>query len=45
MKRPLPIGISDYRLVSTEYYYVDKAMMIKDFIDERAMVSQQFFIC
>ncbi len=36
---PLPIGISDYRLASTEYYYVDKTMMIKDFLDERPMVS------
>ena len=36
---PLPIGVSDYRLASSEYYYVDKTMMIKDFIDERPMVS------
>lgn len=36
---PLPIGISDYRLASTEYYYIDKTMLIKDFIDERPMVS------
>lgn len=36
---PLPIGISDYRLASSEYYYIDKTMMIKDFIDERPMVS------
>ena len=36
---PLPVGISDYRLASSEYYYIDKTMMIKDFIDERPMVS------
>lgn len=36
---PLPIGISDYRLASSEYYYVDKTMMIKEFLDERPMVS------
>ncbi|MBR6826431.1 MAG: AAA family ATPase [Oscillospiraceae bacterium] len=36
---PLPIGISDYRLASSEYYYIDKTMMIKDFLDERPMVS------
>jgi len=36
---PLPIGISDYRLASTEYYYVDKTMMIKEFLDDRPMVS------
>ncbi len=39
IKLPLPIGISDYRLASSEYYYIDKTMMIKDFIDERPMVS------
>ncbi len=39
MNLPLPIGISDYRLATSEYYYVDKTMMIKDFIDERPMVS------
>lgn len=36
---PLPIGISDYRLASSEYYYVDKTMMIKEFLDERPRVS------
>lgn len=36
---PLPIGISDYRLASSEYYYIDKTMMIKEFLDERPMVS------
>ena len=38
-KLPLPIGISDYRVASSEYYYIDKTMMIKDFLDERPMVS------
>lgn len=32
---PLPIGISEYRLASTHYYYIDKTMLIKDFLDER----------
>ncbi len=36
---PLPIGISDYRLASSEYYYIDKTLMIKEFLDERPMVS------
>lgn len=36
---PLPIGISDYRSASTEYYYVDKTLLIRDFLDERAKVS------
>ena len=38
-KLPLPIGISDYRLASSEYYYVDKTLMIRDFIDDRPQVS------
>ena len=37
--RPLPIGVSDFRLAQAEYYYVDKTMLIKDFIDERPMVT------
>ena len=36
---PLPVGVSDYRLASSEYYYIDKTLMIRDFIDERPMVS------
>lgn len=36
---PLPVGISDFQKACTEYYYVDKTLMIKDFIDERPMVS------
>ena len=36
---PLPIGVSDYRSASTEYYYVDKTLLIRDFLDERAKVS------
>ena len=38
-KLPLPIGISDYRKTSSEYYYVDKTLLIRDFIDERPLVS------
>ena len=36
---PLPIGISDYRKASSEYYYVDKTLLIRDFLDERPQVS------
>ena len=36
---PLPIGVSSYRLASSEYYYIDKTLMIRDFIDERPMVT------
>ena len=36
---PMPIGISDYKTASTQYYYVDKTLMIKDFLDEKPAVS------
>lgn len=36
---PLPVGVSDYRLASSVYYYVDKTFMIKELIDERALVT------
>jgi hypothetical protein len=38
-KLPLPIGVSSYTLASTEYYYIDKTLMLKDFIDERPLVT------
>ena len=31
--------MSDFRLAQAEYYYVDKTMLIKDFIDKRPMVT------
>ena len=36
---PLPVGISDYRLASRNYYYVDKTLLLKEFIDQRPMVT------
>ena len=36
---PMPIGVSDYREACTEYYYVDKTLLIRDFLDERPKVS------
>lgn len=38
-KKPLPIGVSDYRDACTNYYYVDKTLLIKEFLDERPKVS------
>lgn len=38
-KLPLPIGASDYKLVSTQYYYVDKTLLIKELLDERAVIT------
>lgn len=39
MKKPLPVGISDYVRAQSEYYYVDKTLLIKEFLDRRPMVS------
>lgn len=36
---PLPIGIADYVRAQTEYYYVDKTLLIKDFLDQKPLVS------
>lgn len=38
-KLPLPIGISDYALASKDYYYIDKTLLIKEFLDEKPKVS------
>lgn len=38
-KKPLPIGISDYRDAAQNYYYVDKTLLIRDFLDAMPMVS------
>lgn len=39
VRKPLPIGVSDYRDACSNYYYVDKTMLIKDFLDELPKVS------
>ena len=38
-KLPLPIGISDYCKAQAEYYYVDKTLLIRDFLDQKPFVS------
>ena len=38
-RKPLPIGVSDYRDACTNYYYVDKTLLIREFLDERPKVS------
>ena len=37
--KPLPVGISDYVRAQSEYYYVDKTLLIKDFLDQKPLVS------
>lgn len=38
-RKPLPIGISDYVRAQSDYYYVDKTMLIKEFLDQKPLVS------
>lgn len=37
--KTLPIGISDYVRAQSEYYYVDKTLLIREFLDQRPLVS------
>ena len=40
MKKALPIGIVDYcRLKNENYYFVDKTMMIKEFLEKQSVVT------
>ena len=38
-KLPLPIGVSNYKSIIENYYYVDKTLLIKDVLDTKAKVS------
>ena len=31
--KPLPVGISDFKKATSDYYYVDKTLLIRDFLD------------
>lgn len=35
----LPVGISDYVRAQSEYYYIDKTLLIKDFLDRKSLVT------
>ena len=37
--KPLPVGISDFKQATSDYYYVDKTLLIRDFLDRKPMVS------
>lgn len=37
--KAFPIGISDYVRAQEEYYYVDKTLLIKEFLDRKPLVS------
>ncbi len=38
-RKPLPVGISDYVRAQSEYYYVDKTLLIREFLDQKPLVS------
>lgn len=38
-KKPLPICVSDFKSATTNYYYVDKTLLIRDFLNAIPMVS------
>lgn len=35
---PCPVGVTSYKEISKEYYYVDKTLLIKDIIDDHSKV-------
>ena len=37
--KPLPIGVSDFSKAITEYYYIDKTLLIKEILDNKPEVS------
>ncbi len=39
IRKPLPIGISSYKEACSDYYYIDKTWLLKEFLDERPKVS------
>ena len=40
MKKACPIGVSDYsKLIQEDYYFVDKTLLIKDFLEIRNQVT------
>lgn len=38
-KKTLPIGVSDFKVAVSNYYYVDKTLLIRDFLDTKPLVS------
>ena len=39
VRKPHPVRISDYKTATSDYYYVDKTLFIKDFLDKKPKVS------
>ena len=40
MGKPMPVGVEDFeKLITEEYYYVDKTLFIKEILDQKADVN------
>ncbi len=40
MRKPMPVGVEDFeKLITEEYYYVDKTLFIKEILDQKADVN------
>lgn len=39
VKKPLPIGVSEFKRAVSAYYYIDKTLFIKDLLDAKPQVS------
>jgi hypothetical protein len=39
MRKPLPIGIDDFKTVKEHYFFVDKSLFIKDILEARGAVT------
>ena len=39
-KKPLPIGISDFRMATTNYYYVDKTELIEQVLEDAGVFKR-----
>ena len=37
-KKSFPVGVSDYKRASSDYYYIDKTLLIRDILDEKSQV-------
>ena len=39
MRKPLPIGVDNFKKVIKEYYYNDKSMLLKELLDLKGEVN------
>ncbi len=39
MRKPLPIGVDNFKKVIKEYYYNDKSMLLKELLDLKGEIN------